>query len=242
MDTRILTAIDDIENALMHVIRVSKKSLVLVSPYIQITASKSKRWTELVKEITSAVGRGVSVTFIARAQDAYNHDDIMKVLVQFREMGCSVFLLSSLHAKIYYCESIALVSSMNLYLASTIKNHEIGVTIVDPGELNEIREYLMTLVGLNEAKSVGGKRVVKTTKAPSGLKDTFFKVTKKGREYYHARLEGKYPTRISISDVPAQLEPGTSYTCNAKVSWRTSRSGRRKSFLSDITSVARKTS
>ena len=238
--TRVITDIGEIDNALMHVITTAAQDLVLVSPYIQITASKSKRWTELVKAITEAVNRGVSVTFISRAQDAYNHDDIMKVLAQFRSMGCSVFLLSSLHAKIYYNDSAALVSSMNLYLASTVKNHEIGVIIDDPVELNVIREYLETLVSLNESKSVGGKRVVKTAKAPSGVKDTFFTVTKKGREYYHARLEGKYPTMIPVSSTALPLEPGASYTCRASVQWRTARSGRKRPYLAGMTSIVKK--
>ena len=238
--TRIITDISKIEEQLLRVIEMAKQVLVIVSPYIQITASKSKRWTTLVKAIIDAVRRNVAVTFISRAQDAYNRDDIMKVLAQFREIGCSVFLLSNLHAKIYYNETIAFVSSMNLYLASTVKNHEIGVIIDDPSDLNTIRNYLEDLVSFNESKSVGGKRVVKTAKAPAGMKDTFFKITKKGREYYHARLEGKYPTRIPISAVDIPLEPGAIYTCKATVQWRTARSGRKKSYLSDITGIAKK--
>jgi phosphatidylserine/phosphatidylglycerophosphate/cardiolipin synthase-like enzyme len=240
MSTRILTEIDDIESALLRVISTAKKDLVLVSPYVQIEASKSNRWTELVNLLRAAVSRGVSISFISRGQDAYHHDDIMKVLAQFREIGCSVFLLPNLHAKIYYNESMALVSSMNLYLASTIRNHEIGVIVDDPGELDEIRRYLTVLVSKNESKSVGGKRVVKVEKAPAGMKDTFFKVTKKGREYYHARLEGKYPTRVALSAVPVPLEPGMSYTCKASVQWRTTRSGRKKSYLASISNVEKK--
>jgi hypothetical protein len=192
-----------------------------------------------VKAIKDAVKRGVYVTFISRMMDAYNRDDAMKLLAEFREIGCSVFLLANLHAKIYYTESLALVTSMNLYLASTIQNHEIGVMISDAANLDRIRQYLGELVSLNEAKSISGKRVVKATKVPSGMKTVAFKVVKKGRGYYHVRIDGKYPSRVAFGDVGSvDLAPGKIYTCTANVQWRTTKTGRKKSFMTGISGIS----
>jgi phosphatidylserine/phosphatidylglycerophosphate/cardiolipin synthase-like enzyme len=233
----VMTAIDDITNAVIHVVKSARKCAMLVSPYLQIQVSRTKKWNELESAVKAARKRGVTVTFIARAKDAHNRKDAMTVLKPFREIGCSVFVISHLHAKIYYNEHECLVSSMNLYLGSTVKNHEIGVMLRDEESLQEIRDYICNLVGMAEKKSVGGKRVVSRKPAPTGTKETWFKVTKKGTKYYTIKLEGKYTSRMEIKDIGKSLIIGKEYNCHGTVKWITIHGGKKRVYLNDVTGI-----
>lgn len=236
MKRSVLTRIDDIEDALICIIDGAENELVMTSPYVQLQVSKEKKWTGLFRAIREAVSRGVKVTFISRTMDAHNRTDAMKVLKPFRELGCSVFLVSNLHAKVYYNGKEALITSLNLYMGSTFENKEIAVTVKDDNELLKIRRYLASMVGNHDKKSVNGGRVVSRRKTPKGMKETWFKVTKKARKYYYIRLEGKYPGRTEIDGMDDNLTTGKSYDCKCKVNWRTMR-GKKRVFLDSVSSV-----
>jgi phosphatidylserine/phosphatidylglycerophosphate/cardiolipin synthase-like enzyme len=125
---------------------------------------------------------------------------------------------------------------MNLTMASTIRNHEIGVIVDDPADLQSIRSYITDLVGAASKKSIGGGRVISMQKAPSGEKEIRLKVIKATRENYHARIDGKYPVKISMTDVSSRLEPGREYTCTAVVQWRRI-NNKNKATITGVTNI-----
>lgn len=234
----VITEIDKIADAIVHVITVSDRQLVLVSPYIQLEFSKSKKWTEFNKAIDKAVDRGVDVTFITRERDAHNRKDTMQLLKSFRDRGCNVYCVENLHAKIYYCETMAIISSMNLTLSSTIKNYEIAAVIHGSAEMRAVKDYIDEMRDDYTRRSLNGGRVQSRVKVPDGLKKTWFKVTSKGTKYFHVKLEGKYPAMIEFSEVKSKVNivPKKSYSCKASIAWRTIR-GRKRAFVNYVTGI-----
>ena len=237
----VITKIDKITDAIIHVINTSTRQLVLVSPYIQLEFSKSKKWTEFNKAIEKAIDRSVSITFITRERDAHNYKDNMKLLKPYRDLGCDVYCIDNLHAKIYYCETMSIISSMNLTLSSTIKNYEIATVIHGGTEMRTIKDYIDEMREDYTRRSVGGGRVQSRITVPTGLRETWFKVTSKGVKYFHVKLEGRFPSMVEFSEVKSAIEivPKKSYTCKANIAWRTIK-GKNKSFVNYVTDVKEK--
>jgi phosphatidylserine/phosphatidylglycerophosphate/cardiolipin synthase-like enzyme len=235
----VITRIDQITRAIIYLINQSREELVLVSPYLQLQFNKSNSWKEFEDAMNNALHRGVKVTFISRSTDEYNRKDAMHTLSDWRKKGCSVYLLEHLHAKIYYSESIAIVSSMNLYLGSTIKNYECAVVIDQPVEMDAIRFYIEEMKDASLKYSVEGSRVINEHPAPSGTDDTWFRVDSVGSKYAHVKLEGKYFTMIDIDQVTGTVEKGRSYNCHATVKWRTVR-GKKRVYVENVTGLVRR--
>lgn len=232
----VITRIDKIADAIIHVISISSKHVVLVSPYLQLEISGTKKWTEFNDAIYSALDRGVDVTFITRERDARNRDDAMTILKPYRENGCNVYCLERLHAKIYCCETMALISSMNLTLGSTIKNREIAVVVHGSTDLRSIEQYIGEMKDDYTRRSVRGSRVQSRVKAPDGLSTTWIKVTSRGTKNLHVRIEGKFPCTIAMTDIKSGIEVHSkhSYDCKARIQWRRIR-GTNKAFMDHVT-------
>ena len=233
---RILADIDQITRALLFMIKNARRQLDIVSPYIQLRFSAKKRWKAFDDAISEAIRRDVKISFVSRERDANTTADAMKLLKEYRELGCNVFLVPDLHAKIYWNETIALVTSMNLYYGSTIKNREIGVIIDSPRDHDAIRKYIDELKASSMKTSIDGGRVSSKEPAPRGVKEASFKVTGKGTKFYRIKLEGKYPGTIMIDSVAEVLVKGNSYRCIATIQWRTVGTRRRVS-LESISSI-----
>lgn len=238
LPNNVITKIDKITDAIIHIISISTRQLVLVSPYLQLEFSKTKQWTEFNDAIKGAVDRGVDVMFITRERDARNTKDSMTLLSEYRSMGCSVYCVDKLHAKIYYCETMALISSMNLTLSSTIKNYEIATVVHGSVELRALKDYIDEMRNDYTRRSIGGGHVQSRVKAPAGLKETWFKITSRGTKYLHVKLEGKYPCILEMSEVNAGIELSSkkSYSCKADIQWRKVR-GANKAFMNFVTEV-----
>jgi phosphatidylserine/phosphatidylglycerophosphate/cardiolipin synthase-like enzyme len=236
---RVLVDIDQITRALLFMIKEAREELVIVSPYIQLQFSEKRRWKEFDAAIGTALNRGVKISFISRERDASTTKDAMNLLKEYRGMGCSVYLVPNLHAKIYWNETIALVTSMNLYYGSTIKNHEIGIIIDNVQDHDAIKKYIVELESASLKTSIDGGRVSSKHPAPTGLKKTFFKITGKGTKYYRIKLEGKYPGMIEACNVDVVLEKGFMYDCTARVNWRTVGSKKRV-YLDAMTGIKKR--
>ncbi len=226
-EKRILDTKEIVEE-LFYIINTSTKELIIVSPYIQLT-----RWNELYKAIDKALERGVPITFISRERDRYYRKDSMKILDEFRKKGCSVFIVPDLHAKIYCNDERALITSMNLYRASTEKSKEIGVLITNEKNVKDTKEIISQIIKQNVKKSIEGKRIVSKVKAPSGLQQTEFKVTTEKDKYYTVKLVNGYSARIGKDESKNQWKIGKSYTCKAVHQWA-SFGSRKVLYLNDI--------
>jgi len=124
--------------AILNVIRNAKEEVVLVSPYLDI-------WGHAQNEILAALDREVEVLVIARDEPDLNKKGDVDWLL---EIGCDLYVVEGLHAKVYLNESETLVSSMNLTQYSAVNSHDLALLL--EGEVAEqVRNYVNeTLVPL----------------------------------------------------------------------------------------------
>jgi phosphatidylserine/phosphatidylglycerophosphate/cardiolipin synthase-like enzyme len=103
-----------IENIMIE----AKSKLVLISPYLQL----SKTFYERLKD---ASNKNVSIKII------YGKDELKpnerNSLADLRDV--ELFYFENLHAKCYFNEDKMVITSMNMYEYSEVKNREMGVLI-----------------------------------------------------------------------------------------------------------------
>ena len=136
---RILTD-DDVESAVLELVRAANERLVLISPYNQY-------WFHLKKALEEAIiGRGVKVAVGYRTKDAsYRSKEGIEDVAWLAKLGATVVAVANLHAKIYMNESTALVASMNLTEWSTKNSREICVRI-EGRERSKLDDYVKDLM------------------------------------------------------------------------------------------------
>ena len=119
---------------LEEIIKSAEKRLVIISPYLKL----DKHTKELLEEKANP-NSNVNVCIIYGKNDLKREEDtwlksLTSVEIRFRE---------SLHAKCYFNEDKALITSMNLYEFSQVNNDEMGVLVssgIDSDIYNEILE------------------------------------------------------------------------------------------------------
>ncbi|MBA7526868.1 hypothetical protein ES705_19039 [subsurface metagenome] len=67
------------------------------------------------------------------------------------EEGCKIYIIPKLHSKIYCNESKAIITSMNLYLASILNNKEIGILLTKNTELAEFNKIISYAIDLTKS-------------------------------------------------------------------------------------------
>lgn len=123
--------INQVWNDVIKLIGDAKEELVLVSPYNEYSVP-------LTEEVAKAA-KTVRVVAVCREEQKKQEDKHFEWL---RSIGADVHLVSRLHAKIYYNESTAIVTSMNLLKGSATDSKEFGFIINDSRILAQIREYV----------------------------------------------------------------------------------------------------
>ena len=123
--------INQVWNEVIKVIEDAKENLILVSPYNDYSVP--------LKEALQKAAEDVHIMAVCREEQKGKEDEHFKWL---GHLGADVHLVSRLHAKIYYNESTAIVTSMNLLKSSATDSKEIGFKINDPKMRDQIREYV----------------------------------------------------------------------------------------------------
>ena len=97
----------------------SKKKLVLVSPYLQLSKT-------FIERLCDAGNRGVNIHII------YGKDELKSNEKQSLSLmpNLSLYYFHNLHAKCYLNESEMVITSMNMYEFSEKNNREMGVLIL----------------------------------------------------------------------------------------------------------------
>ena len=162
---RILTD-DDVESAVLELVRAANERLVLISPYNQY-------WFHLKKALEEAIiGRGVKVAVGYRTKDAsYRSKEGIEDVAWLAKLGATVVAVDHLHAKIYMNESTALVASMNLTEWSTKNSREICVRIKGR-ERSKLDDYVNDLLNAgtplaSAPPSRGSRATSRASAAPS---------------------------------------------------------------------------
>lgn len=167
-----------IENIILN----AKKTLVLVSPYLQI----SKTFYERLKDATN---RNVTIKIV------YGKDELKpnerNSLAELR--GLELFYFENLHAKCYFNESEMVITSMNMYEFSEKNNREMGVYLTKERDANIFDK------AVNETKSiVESSEIIQLTKAqrkfsPATKEATNQNKFKKPSRGYCIRCEERIP-------------------------------------------------
>ena len=123
--------INQVWNEVIKVIEDAKDNLVLVSPYNDYSIP--------LTEALEKAAEDVHIVAVCREEQKEKEEKHFKWL---RHLGADVHLVSRLHAKIYYNESTAIVTSMNLLKSSATDSKEIGFKINDAKMHGQIREYV----------------------------------------------------------------------------------------------------
>ena len=124
--------INQVWNTVIGIIQDAKDELVLVSPYNEYSVP-------LREALGKAAETGVPVVAVCRQEQKGKEDAHFEWL---RRIGADVHLVSRLHAKIYFNESTAIVTSMNLLKSSATDSKEIGFIITDTDMRDQIRDYV----------------------------------------------------------------------------------------------------
>ncbi len=122
---------EDVAPLVVDVIGKAKRYVFLVSPWIKL-------WREADMALAAALRRGVEVTAVVRSGENPVDNDQVKWLLQ---QGAIVFATEGLHAKIYFNESLTVVSSMNI-LASKPRSLEVALAVGNRDEAKRLREYV----------------------------------------------------------------------------------------------------
>ena len=125
--------IDQVWNEVKRIIEDAEDELVLVSPYNDYSVP--------LKEAVAEAAGTVHIVAVCREEQEKQESKHFEWL---RSIGAEVHLVSRLHAKIYYNESEAIVTSMNLLKTSATDSREIGFAIHDAGLRDQIREYVQS--------------------------------------------------------------------------------------------------
>jgi len=121
-------------NALEEIITTAQKTIVLVSPYWQLSDILGDR-------IGDAVKRGVKVAMFMKV-DKLNKNEIKEIRKELPKLekkykGIELVPVENLHAKCYHNEKMMLITSLNLYQYSMQNNREM-VILIDRNEDSDI--------------------------------------------------------------------------------------------------------
>ena len=153
-DMKILDNPLSISSEILLVIKESTEFLYLISPYIQFGKNLYTELKLMKNAILKALKSGIDVNLITRTLDQaqeYNESFYERNLKFMHEEGCKIYFVPYLHSKIYCNESKALITSMNLYLASILNNKEIGILLTKNSEATEHNKIISYALDLTKS-------------------------------------------------------------------------------------------
>lgn len=124
-------------HSIEKIIKGAIRTLVLVSPYLQL----SKTFFERLKD---ASARGVSIKLIYGKDEL--KDDQKKLLAELK--GLELYYFENLHAKCFMNENTMVITSMNMYDFSEKNNREMGVLIERSKDIQVFKD------AVDETKSI----------------------------------------------------------------------------------------
>ncbi|MDR2944582.1 MAG: phospholipase D family protein [Methanosarcinales archaeon] len=134
--------------SLSHLIKSAEKEIILVSPYLQISPI-------LLNLLRDASSRNVEIILVYRDDKpaGKSSERLNEEKSKLDGINVKMLKLENLHAKCYLNESMAVLTSMNLYQHSQENNTELGLMVIDrqnpedPDSVlyNNIREEVLTI-------------------------------------------------------------------------------------------------
>ena len=227
----LVTATNSISGKIESIIKEAENDLYLISPYIQLKKSESDQWESINKALKFAIDQGVNIYIIAR-QDKEKAFPLFEKLKETYGKKCKILLVSNLHAKLYYNGEDALITSMNMYLHSSLYNHEIGVQLKrsqNPDDMKKLKKFINYLIAeaieykskleQEQDEKLHAKHTAeKETKEQDDREIIQFEVLSVGYKWIKVRTSDDYENKILIQDAP-DLEEEKHYNVKAKKKW-----------------------
>jgi hypothetical protein len=126
-----------IMDEILLLIRGAQKELWLVSPYVTLDALAG-----LKREIQRALDRKVSTHLLVREDGNNKLDELRASVGDLVASGLDARCVRDLHAKVYWSEEAAVVTSMNLLASSATKSIEVGFHIGSGSLHQDLREFI----------------------------------------------------------------------------------------------------
>jgi phosphatidylserine/phosphatidylglycerophosphate/cardiolipin synthase-like enzyme len=126
---------DEVQPQIQGIVTNASRWVVLVTPYVGL-------WVHLKNAMEEAVARGVTISFIVRAGE----EKQVQELKWLREHKIRVFEAQNLHAKIYLNENDVLVSSMNIYGSSALNSLDYAMMVHNHEDEGRLREYVNHMI------------------------------------------------------------------------------------------------
>jgi ribosomal protein L37E len=137
---KILQDTKDVEHAIVELLREATTEAWLVSPYISF---EKLQWVK--RAILDALERKVPVHLFVR-EDGPKTREVEREAVDLVEHGLDLRCVRNLHAKVYWSERSAVLTSLNLLASSMNNSIEVGVRL-DQGDAHaQVKHFVETQV------------------------------------------------------------------------------------------------
>lgn len=171
----------------------SKKKLVLVSPYLQLSKT-------FIERLSDAGNRGVKIHII------YGKDELKSNEKQTLSLmtNLSLYYFHNLHAKCYLNESEMVITSMNMYEFSEKNNREMGVLILRKEDSEVYDDAVLEI-----------QSIIKSSEP----KELFKNKNERREEYHQTNSVTRSVQSLSgvcircSTDIPLNVEKPLCYSC-----------------------------
>lgn len=119
----------EIAGKIMTLFAEAKEFVIVISPYYKLNY-----WRKLNRIITDAKNKNISITFFVREGEYQSIQEI-------RNLGYEPIQIKNLHAKLYFNESEAVITSMNLNESSDANSLDIGLKTQTAEEYKSVFQF-----------------------------------------------------------------------------------------------------
>ncbi|UYP43927.1 hypothetical protein NEF87_000212 [Candidatus Lokiarchaeum ossiferum] len=222
---KVITETDGVTAEILSIIKRARKELMIVSPYIQLDGWP--RLNDALKYVLNDNEKNeIEITIITRNQPNGNNKSLDELSPYLDR--CRVYVVDDLHSKVYYNETTALVTSMNMYQHSAEKNHEIGVLFEERDKVLDVREHIKYLMSAGQKTVSEKKKNLEETTLAKNSKEQFsiqkFMVLSKGNKWIKVETDEGYENKILIANAPG-LKDGSWYEAEVIKNWNRTKYG-----------------
>lgn len=126
---------NSISGEIMNLFDEAQEKVVIVSPYC-----KFDKWYKLVNKIENLKKRNIAIEVYIREGEKEANEQVLQI-------GLQPIPIANLHAKLYFNEKRAIITSMNLLLSSEISSIDVGYITETIKEYDEIKSFYDTYLG-----------------------------------------------------------------------------------------------
>lgn len=131
----------EISGKIMNLFDEAEKFVTVVSPYYNFS-----KWKKLNKRLETSRSKGIEIKFFVRANE-YNS------IQEVKNIGYNPTEIENLHAKIYFNENEAIITSMNLNESSDANSLDIGLQTETKEEYADIISFYKKFIASKEKQN-----------------------------------------------------------------------------------------